>query len=66
MTITCRITLDMFFADGIVDVLIFSTRKESICEVHFDIYIPMDMSLTDAQNAINRAKENINAHSSKI
>lgn len=66
MTITCRITMDMFFADEIEDVFISSIRKESICEVHFDIYIPMDMSLADAQNAINRAKENINAHSSKI
>lgn len=66
MTITCRITIDMFFADEIDDVFIISTREESIREVHFDIYIPMDMSLTDAQNAINRAKENINAHSSKI
>lgn len=66
MTITCRITIDMFFADEIDDVFIISTRKESIREVHFDIYIPMDMSLADAQNAINRAKENINAHSSKI
>ena len=66
MTITYRITIDMFFADGIDDVFIISTRKESIREVHFDIYVPMDMSLADAQNAINRAKENINAHSSKI
>lgn len=66
MTITCRITIDMFFADGINDVFILSIRKESILEVHFDTYIPMDMSLTDAQNAINRAKENINAHSSEI
>lgn len=56
----------MFFADGIDDVFIISTRKESIREVHFDIYVPMDMSLADAQNAINRAKENINAQSSKI
>lgn len=66
MTITYRITIDMFFADGIGDVFILSTRKESICEVHFDVYVPMDVSLIDAQNAINRAKENINAHSSKI
>lgn len=57
---------NLYFVDGIQDVIVPSDSIRIKDKLILNVYLPFNISLASAKSALNRLKEDLNASSSEV
>lgn len=61
-----EVCYNLYFSDGIQEVVVPNDSIRINDKLYINVYIPSNISLASAKSALNRLKEDLNASSSEV